>query len=200
MSEKKMIAATKSFDTIAKVCKSIFEAVAIICAIFAVLILIFGEKMFDGGNITLNMAYVKLYLSDEIQPSTDPFRAFFMVLLAAGSVVFFMISYGIKQFRAILAPMKEGRPFEISAPRKLRNIAWTTLACGCVFNIVSFVACIITTSVYPMEQIFSSPAIEKIEIAYTMDFNFVFVFCAIMFLSYIFDYGQKLQRESDETL
>ena len=200
MSEKKMITTAKNFDTIAKICKSIFEAVAVVCAVFAILILIFGEKMFDGGNLTLNMGYVKIHLSDEIQPSTDPYRAFFTTLLAAGSVVFFMISYGIKQFREILAPMKEGHPFEVSVPRKLRNIAWITLACGCVFNIVSFVACIITTNIYPMEHIFSSPAIKNVEIAYTMDFNFVLVFCIVMFLSYIFDYGQKLQQESDETL
>ena len=200
MSQKRMITTAKTFDTIAKVCKGIFEAVGIVCVIFAVLLLFFGEKMFEMGNFTLDMAYIKLHLSNDFQPSTGLIETFIMVMLVALGVIFFMVSYGIKQFRDILAPMKEGRPFEPNVSRKLRNIAWTTLAGGCVFNIVSFVECMILTKAYPMEQIFSSPAIEKVEFIYTMDFNFVLVFCAIMFLSYIFDYGQKLQQESDETL
>ena len=200
MSEKKMITTAKNFDTIAKVCKGIFEAVAIVCAIFAVLMVLFGEKMFDGGNFTLDLSYITLHLSSAFQPSMDLIETAIMILLAGLSVVFLLISYGIKQFRGILAPMKEGRPFEADASRKLRNIAWTTLAAGCVFNAVTFVECMILTKAFPMEQIFSSPAIEEIEFIYSMDFNFVLVFCAFMFLSYIFDYGQKLQQESDETL
>ena len=200
MSEKKMISAAKSFDIIAKVCKGIFEAVGIICGIFAVLVLFFGEKVFEIGSFTLAMAYIKLHLSDNIQPSADLIETFIIILMAALGVIFFMVSYGIKQFRNILAPMKEGRPFEANVAQKLRNIAWTTLAGGGVLTITSFVESLILTKAYPMEQIFSSPAIETVEFIYMMDFNFVFVFCAIMFLSYIFDYGQKLQRESDETL
>ena len=200
MSEKKMITTAKTFDTIAKACKGIFEAVGIVCGIFAVLVLFFGEKMFEIGNFTLDMAYIKLHLSESILPSIELIETFIIILLIALGVIFFMVSYGIKQFRNILAPMKEGRPFGADAPRKLRNIAWITLAGGFVFNVVSFVECMLLTKAYPMEQIFSSSAIEKVEFTYTMDFNFVLVFAAVMFLSYIFDYGQKLQQESDETL
>ena len=200
MSEQKMITTAKTFDTIAKVCKSIFEAVAIICAIFAVLMVLFGEKMFDAGSFSLDLSYITLHLSSEFQPSMDLIETAIMILLAGLSVVFVMISYGIKQFRGILAPMKDGRPFEADAPRKLKNIAWTTLVAGCVFNAILFAESMILTSAFPMEQIFSSPAIEEVEFVYSMDFNFVLIFCAFMFLSYIFDYGQKLQQEADETL
>ncbi len=200
MSEKKLINAAKNFDIIAKVCKGIFQAVGIVCVIFAVLALFFGEKMFEMGSFSLDMAYIKLHLSDGFQPSTGLIETFITILLAALGVISFLVAYGIRQFRDILAPMKEGRPFEAAMSRKLRNIAWTTLAGGGILTIVSFVERMIQTKAYPMEQIFSSPAIEKVEFIYTIDFTFVFVFCAIMFLSYIFDYGQKLQKESDETL
>jgi len=43
-------------------------------------------------------------------------------------------------------------------------------------------------------------AVEKLEYVFTVDFGFVAVFCVLMLLSYIFTYGQALQRESDETL
>ena len=200
MSEKKLITAAKNFDIIAKVCNGIFRTVGIICAIFAVLLLIFGDKMLETGSFTLEMSYIKLYLSPEFLPSPDLIKIIVTILLLTLCMIFFMVSYGIKQFRGILAPMKEGRPFEANMSRKLKNIAWITLVGGCVLNAVFFIASLLLTQAYPMEQIFSSPAIEKVEFAYTADFNFIFVFSGIMFLSYIFDYGQKLQRESDETL
>mgnify|MGYP003558602748 CR=1 FL=1 len=53
---------------------------------------------------------------------------------------------------------------------------------------------------FDLEKIISSEAISKIEHNYTLDLGFVLVFAVIMFLSYIFSYGQRLQQESDETL
>lgn len=200
MSEKKMIKAAKNFDMIAKVCRGIFGAVGIVCAIFSVLVVIFGEKMMDTGTFSLDLDYVKLYLSDDVLLSTGLIKASLAIMLFGLGLISIMVAYGIGQFREILAPMMEGRPFETDASRRIRNIAWTILCGGFVFSIMSFVEYMIMIQAYPMEQIFSSPAISGVEFIYTLDYSFVFVFCGVMFLSYIFDYGQKLQQESDETL
>lgn len=52
----------------------------------------------------------------------------------------------------------------------------------------------------PAEQIVNMDVISKLEYTFTIDFTFVLAFCIVMFLSYIFSYGQILQKESDETL
>lgn len=200
MSDKKFMNAAKSWDTVAKVCRSLFHAAGIVCLIFALLVLILGEKMYVPGSFSLDLDFIKLYLTDECLTETGWIRLFVMTALVTVGAVCFITAYGIGQLRGILAPMKEGRPFEESAPRKLRRIAWTILTGGLVVQLSAPVERFILTKACPMEQIFASPVITKIEYSYTMDFGFVLVACIMFFLSYVFSYGQKLQQESDETL
>ena len=53
---------------------------------------------------------------------------------------------------------------------------------------------------YPMEEIFDSDAIVLMKHIIDVDLSFVLMAAAFFLLSYIFSYGQALQRESDETL
>lgn len=200
MNENRLTTAAKNLDLIAKLFRGISSTLAVVCLVFAVLIPFFGEKMFDMGSLSLDMKYVKVYLADEVLPSFGLLKVFFTILLASLSAICCVITYGIKQLREILAPMKEGRPFEANVPGCIRKIAWSILAGGGVYAIVSFVESMILTKAFPLEQILSSSVIESIEYTYTTDLGFVYIFAAVMFLSCIFEYGQKLQRESDETL
>lgn len=200
MNETKMMKAARNWDTIAKVCKGIFSAGWIVGLIFAALLLLFGEKMISAADLfTLDLDYVKLCLAEGYQPSEKAMSVFFAVSLIPAAAVCFAVSCGIGQLRDILSPMKEGRPFENDTPRKLRNIAWIILAGGFIAELASVVSGAVFSGMYPMEQLFSD-AVEKIEYTFTFDFSFVPVACAVLFLSYIFAYGQKLQQESDETL
>ena len=52
----------------------------------------------------------------------------------------------------------------------------------------------------PMDAIFASSAVSEKVYNFNFDTNFVFVFFLMMFLSYIFAYGQSLQQEADETV
>lgn len=200
MNDRKFLNAARSWDTMAKVSQGIFRAAGFVCLIFAVLVVIFGSRMFETGSFSLDLDFLKLYLADEFQTPNALIQAFAVIGLVAVGIICFIVSYGVRQFRDILAPMKDGRPFEAHTPRKLRNIAWTVLAAGLVSQVTAVAEQLILTKAYPMEQIFSSPVIARIEYSYTMDFGFVFAACIILLLSYVFSYGCKLQRESDETL
>ena len=59
---------------------------------------------------------------------------------------------------------------------------------------------ILLVNALPMDVIFSSPAIESVEYVFMFDFGFVWMFVVMILLARIFEYGQKLQQESDETL
>lgn len=200
MSDTKLRNAAKNWDTMAKVCCGIFRAAGIVCFVFTVLVLIFGNRMYEAGSFTLDLDFVKLYLAEEYQTANGLIRVFTVIALVGVGAICMLVSYGLKQLREILAPMKEGRPFAENIPGKLRNIAWTILSGGVILQIVAFVERMTLTKAYPMEEIFSSSAIDRIEYSFTVDFGFVFVACIVLFLSHIFNYGQKLQQESDETL
>lgn len=200
MNNRKLITTANNIDKIVKFVKGFMFAFTIVFVIFAVLVLIFGDKMFAPGSITLNLDFIKLYLADNDQVVTDALKLYAILGLVIGSIICLAIYYGLKYLRNILAPIKEGRPFEKDIPANLKKIAWIVLIGGVLTEIVSIIERFILMKAYPIEQVFSSTAISKIEYTFTMDFNFVITFCIIIFLSYIFEYGIQLQIESDETL
>lgn len=200
MNQKKMIATAEHLDRFCKITAVFMKACAIVCAVFAVLVLIFGKAMFDTGSTTLDLDFVKLHLAPEYQAVNPMMQAYVLTGLIAGAVVLFASYRGLEILRLILAPMKSGRPFEENVADNLKKLAWLILIIGAVIQIGGIAARIFITKAFPMEEFFVSSAVVELEYVYTMDFGFVLVFCIVMFLSYVFAYGQRLQQESDETL
>lgn len=198
MDNKKMINSAKNLDTIAKVSGVCFRIVGIICIILTVVILAFGNKVNATNSITLG--FIKMYLTDKVNINTGYMQLYLAVGLLVVSVLCFMIDFGVKLIRRVLSPMKDGRPFEADIPANLKKMAWVVLIGGAIVQIIGIVERIILINACPVEQIINMDAITKLEYTFTIDFNFVLGFCIIMFLSYIFSYGQILQKESDETL
>ena len=200
MNKNKMISTAKFMNTGAKVVGGIFGAVAIVCAVFAVLVAVLGQQMFEAGSFTMELGYITLHMAQDFPADMEMMKWFACVGLVGVGIICFLVKRACVHLRTILTPMEEGRPFEPDAPGSLRKIAWITLIGGAVFQILAIAEGFILTRVYPMDAIFASDAIEKVEYTFTMDFSFVWITCLILFLSYIFSYGQSLQRESDETL
>ena len=200
MENKKLMNTANSLVTIAKVCSGIMRVVGVILIVFAILVLLLGEKMYDMSTISLDLDFVKLYLSEGYRQVTGWVQVYTVLGLLVASVVCFAACYGLKHLRKILAPMKIGRPFEEEIPVSLRKIAWVVLGSGVVVQIAGIIERVLLTKIYPMEQIFASDAIEKIVYVNMVDFTFVLIFGILMLLSYIFAYGRTLQKESDETL
>lgn len=196
----KIITTAKNLDTLAKVGGKIAQVFGIVCIIFAALVLVFGEKVFVANSLTLDLDFVKLHLSNDFQAITDIIKIYALLALLIAAVICFIIYYASKLARNILSPMKEGRPFESEVAANLKKTAMVVLVGGAAAEILGIVERVLITKAYPFEQIFSSAAISKIEYVFTIDFGFVLIACVILFLSYIFTYGQTLQRESDETL
>ena len=200
MKNEKLVKAAGTLDMFAKVLGGMAHVCGYICLGFAVLVLIFGEKMFDAGSLTLDIGSLKLYLADGIQIEEGMMKLFACVGLAAAGVLLHLVYRAMKLVRGIFAPMKESRPFDGTVPANLKKIAWLSLAAGLVIQIAGFAELVIVRMAYPMDRIFASEAISDFEFVFAMDFNFVFIFCLLMLLSHVFSYGQQLQKESDETL
>ena len=87
----------------------------------------------------------------------------------------------------------------ISNPKYLPFL-WIILAGGGLIQLLGILGRVWLVKSLPMDVIFSSPAIASVEYVFTMDFGFVWMFFVVLLLSRIFEYGQVLQQESDETL
>lgn len=200
MENKKMKNLASTLDTIVKVVGSIFFAVSIVCGVMAVLVAIFGDKMFAEGELSLSLDFVKLYATEALEVKTGFMNAYVIVGLITVAIVCVAVHIASKLTRSVLEPIKEGRPFEAQVPEKLRKLAWVVLGCGAFIQIVGIVESALLVYAYDLNNVVNHLYISKVEFDYSVDFGFVLVFAIIMFLSYIFSYGQQLQQESDETL
>lgn len=200
MDNSKMVKTANALDIFAKVCGGIFRVVGFVCLVFAVLVLVLGEKMFAEGSYSLDSGFLKLYLADGLLPDMEMMKLYAIITLLVVAVLCFAVHFICLYLRAVFTPMKEGRPFEADIPIYLRRIAWLTLIAGFIIQAAEALEGFILTRAYPMEELFSSEAIGSVEYSFSMDFSFVLLFCAFMLLSYIFSYGRALQQESDETL
>lgn len=198
MENRKIRNTAAVLDKIAGVCAGILCAAGIACAVFAVLLLILGEKIV--GSVTLELDFIKFYLSENFQTITLPVKMFgFTGLLSAGILCF--IAFRIcAVIRRILVPMKEGRPFESGVSADLKKIAQILFIGGAAAELTGIAGRMLLIRAYPLQEIFSSAAITKMDFVFNMDLGFAAAACIFLFLSYIFAYGQSLQQESDETL
>ena len=200
MNKEKMMSTAKFMNTGAKVVGGIFGAVSIVCAVFAVLVAVFGERIFAVGSFTMELGYYTFHLAEDFTPDMDKMKWFACVGLIGVGVICFLVKRACVHLRTILTPMEEGRPFEPGTPGSLRKIAWITLIGGAVFQILTFAEGFILMWAYPLDNVFSTQAVKAVEYNFTLDLSFVWIACLILFLSYIFSYGQALQQEADETL
>ena len=199
MNNRKIITTARSLDTILKIMEGFMMAFAIVFAVFIILMKIFKEKMVVG-TFSLDLDFVKLHLSGEYGAITGSILAHIDMILISGCLGSIAIRYGLKVLRSILAPMKDGRPFHAEVSVGLRKLSWIILVGGGLIQVLGTVGRILLVNALPMDVIFSSPAIESVEYVFMFDFGFVWLFAAMILLARIFEYGQQLQQESDETL
>ncbi len=102
--------------------------------------------------------------------------------------------------RKVLAPMKEGRPFDQGISQMIKKLAWVVLAGGAIVRIGGCITMMIEIKAYDLTAFFAESAIEGYRLNYVVDLNFIITACVLFLLSYVFRYGEELQRESDETL
>lgn len=200
MKNDKIIKAASIMERVAKILRGVFRALIIVFAVFAVLVILFGERMFAPGSLVLEMGFLKLHMTDAYQRVTLPMQIFTVAGLISACVASFVVFFLAGLLLKILEPMKQGRPFDPGVSAGMRKAAWVVLAGGILSQGIRLAEQALLIWAFPMEEVFSSQAVARIEYAFQTDFSFVLLFFILLFLSWIFSYGQALQTQSDETL
>ena len=200
MENTRMTHIARNLDILANVGGKITFAAGITCIVVAVLTLLFGDKMFTSGALTLDLDFIKFHLGDHAAVDMRFLKLYVCAATLGGSILCFLTACIAKLLRRILAPMKNGRPFESGTPECLRKVGWAILLGGFLAETVGILARSLLIKAYALADLFASAAITKTEFVFTMDLNFVLIACVVFLLSYIFKYGQVLQKDADETL
>ena len=201
MENSKMIKTAKVADKILKIAQGFMVAFVIVAAIFSVLTAILGEKIIADAS-TLNLGNIALTLAGDSSGflNAATLKTGIIAPLISTIVMSAVAWICIRILREILAPMKEGRPFEAGTASGIRKLAWTILIGGAVAEAARIIGYIFEIRAYNLDFLFNQNLVSHISFNLTFSLWFVAAALILFFLSFIFRCGEELQRESDETL
>ncbi len=201
MEKEKMMKSAKIIDRILKIIQGFAAAGVIVAAIFIPLTAILGEKVIAESS-RLELGHLTLKLAGDMSSYLDlsGIKASIIVMLISAVVGCAVGWYCLRMLRNVLAPLKEGRPFESGMAGRIRTLGFPVLIGGAITAICRTVGAVFELKAYDLSAVFDSDMVASAAYNYSLDLWFVVVTLILFFLSYIFRYGEDLQREADETL
>ena len=185
----------------------ILYRLGIVAAVFSLVVvgilwlLYLGDPdIMDLFKVSLNFGMIQFRLADTVVPAREHgflFLALGTLLSIAQLPVFCMI---FRSIRGILAPIREGLPFQEEIRVHLKHLGWLTIINGILANLAGLVVCGNLLPGYDLGELFLSDKITAVTTNYSLDLSFLIYAFILFLLSYVFQYGMELQQLSDETL
>lgn len=201
MKNEKFIKSSVVIDRILKIIQGFMVAGVIVAAIFIPLTAILGDKIIADAS-TVEFGTLSLALPGNFRDFLDmgSIKLSIIVMLVSALITCAVAWYCLKKLREIMVPMKDGRPFEAGVGSQIRRLAFTVLIGGGIAEVCRTVANAFEVKAYDLSKLFNPDIVKGISFDYDISLWFVVVALVLLFVSYIFRYGEDLQRESDETL
>ena len=192
---------------IAKNLDTILGAVYTACSIAVCVLLVCmavlpfaGEHMLEmTGTTGIELGCVHLDVLDSSIPEGGIILRIELGLLYA-ALVLAAGCYVLKLLRSVVKPMMELRPFEGSVSGLLKKLSFVALIGGGVLSFAKMMGEIALAYMYDFRTLFLNERIVGVSLEFVMDTNFILAFAVLYLLSFVFRYGEELQRQADETL
>lgn len=204
---EKIIKIAKGIDKALSVLWVVLIAASAIAICALLVVVVAAGTIAEAANqskeaLTITSGVLKLWVRDPAL-TTEDLRAFSIIVIAVIAAVLTVTLFTIRLFKNILSDMKEGRPFSQNMPARIRQIAYMVFVYAVVTPVIPLIPSYFMFKLFNIQQILSaSPLVERVESSFNYSVNIlaVFIGLVIMLLSLVFEYGFKLQCESDETL
>ncbi len=200
---EKLVKTARTIDVFLKIAEVMVIVGALLLMVFDMLLLMFSAlgtlEISDGTVIGATFGKTRLILATGAEGDVYEFVKAYTVM-CVGAAVMLAVGYaGIRLFRKILAPMKEGAPFAEGISRDIKRFGIFTLVAGLAGGAVQFALAAVVNAIFGALAE-SGALLGETSDYLNVDGNFVLVAVVAFLLSYVFKYGEELQRQSDETL
>lgn len=191
----------KTSKIILSVLKVLFWVTAVISVVSLVAIfiaLLFKEDptLFDGVSILIGS--YSLLLKEEY--SLQQFIPLLCVTLINVTVFGVFSCYIIRILQAIFKPMSQGKPFSIVVSNALKKLSYAVLLLGIVGIVLQIVTNQLFFDAFDVASLFAKDRVMSCSVSIVSDGSFVLWFIILRLVGNIFQYGETLQKLSDETL
>ena len=191
----------KTSKIILSVLKVLFWVIAVISVVSLVAIfiaLLFKEDptLFDGVSILIGS--YSLLLKEEY--SLQQFIPLLCVTLINVTVFGVFSCYIIRILQAIFKPMSQGKPFSIVVSNALKRLSYAVLLLGIVGIVLQIVTNQLFFDAFDVASLFAKDRVMSCSVSIVSDGSFVLGFIILRLVGNMFQYGETLQKLSDETL
>ncbi len=204
MKMEKMVRTAKTLDKVFK----ILQWVGMICAAVTALVLgivtvmnaIDPDSFIGTAFHAVDIGPLTFQLAEEAAPDSSTILRYIWILAAAAIAFVAILCYVLGILRRILKPMTQGRPFAPFVSKEIRRLAFASLAVGVIYNVMSALETWGAIRFLDLTSLLQNSQIRSVTANFSCDVTFVIAFLVLLLVSYIFQYGEELQKESDETL
>ena len=141
---------------------------------------------------------LQLFLSERVHLEIPPVFCISILLISVlDAVVVLRIIFHLRQ---ILLPMAEGQPFHAQTAPSIRKIAWLHMITSFLSQVVGCTVSSFTFHQLNVPQLLLNSSISGVKLEPQFNCSFLVTFGILLLLSYVFAYGQELQKLSDETV
>ena len=197
---EKMIKTAKNLDIMARVAFWTCVVCAGLLTVAVIVTIFLDDAAFGNATTSLVLGPVGLKLANDAMPSPDAVRGrivsglFIMIPL----VVFACMV--LRVIRNILEPMSKGHPFSNTVSKDIHRLAVFSLVAGAFYEISLTIHTMLTFDNFRLDQLFNYDLVSGITVEYKINLWFIAIFVILQLMSYVFKYGEELQKLSDETL
>ena len=201
----KLIRTASILDTIFKIAEILFKIAIVICAV-CICIIAAGElfdlpdEMIGYVDQKLSFGPLTFHVAEAYTPALDGALIQGAVMCVLGAAACLVGSLCVRTIRAILAPMKEGKPFASEIGKNIRKLGWLSLVMCFTVQALEAISLFTMAAVQRIDQLFIGDKITKVEVVPSFDLSVLIIPAVFFLLAYIFRYGEQLQTLSDETL
>ncbi len=212
MRTEKMVRTARTLEKVFRILQiPVFLAViasVVILGGFTALAILNPERAIEiGTDTSIEIGTLTFELAKSAVPEIKDVLFYGWTKIGYGAVFFLLLGYMLGRFRMLLRPIAEARPFAPSAGKEIRKLAFACLAAGIAQNLFLVLETLHTLHVFKLSDLLEGSQILSV----TANFQLVhvvllylvpvlLVFFVLLLGSYIFQYGEELQKLSDETL
>lgn len=182
-----------------RVFKIIFCLLAVFCTVlivFSAIVLFRGEAIVQSEAFRLSLKNSGILVNIDTISLTNITMVLFSIVISHLITIAFGI-YATVTIRKMIAPMKQGRPFNASVSTCFTHLAWLALIFGLLKNSAKLLALYLIPDAIKDFTLITGIAYNVGDV---LDGTLI-IAAGLMFLfSFVFKYGEQLQQLSDETL
>lgn len=198
---KKLSEASSKIDVLLKIVFWVFIVATVIGGVALGVLALAPLSMEDMNGWALKLGNVSLTLADSASANVDLLKvdagATMIVLIASAAV----ICYGITILRKILSCMIKEQPFDGTVSVNIKRLGELIAVASVGLNMLTAMGEILLYKVGNLAEALKSDAIASVAVDVTMvDVKMLFLGVLVILLSYVFKYGEELQKQADETL